>query len=581
MIAASVYIVVCTTRNRLRLRLRRLREPRYLLGAIAAFAYFYFTIFARMRGSRIARARRQRAVPAAAGVIGALQVSGLGLAAIAVFGLAALAWVLPANSGLLDFTPAETDFLMPAPVTRRQLLLHRMIRSQLGLLLASVMPAIVFPSGSAESRIRFAIGVWFVLVTAKIYFAGVTLARARLASADRDERRVAWTPVLVLLGAIAIVASSIWRAFEGKTVDGPGELLMQLGGVATSGAAGIVLFPFVALVRPLFAPGPSPFLFAVVPAAAVLLSIVVWVLRSDEALEEATAAVSARRAAVLARTVGPAPTARRVAWTLAPAGRSEGIFLWKNAIQMLRATTGGTLIRYLVPLVLITVSAGTAIMAGDRAHGTAVTLCSLAVTLAGFTVLLGPQVLRLDLRDDLRHIELLKTWPLEPAAVIRGEMLWPGVVLTGVAWLAIACATILSAAGFPRLSLGWRLSGGLAAVLIAPALVFAQLTVHNAAAVLFPAWVPLGHSRPRGLDAMGQRLILFGAVVVTLVFLMTPGVLGGVVVWLAFRRLMGAAVLIPAAIVCLGIVAVEVLAASEALGPAYETMDIAAVERAE
>jgi ABC-2 type transport system permease protein len=76
-IAASLYIVICTARNRLRLRLRRLREPRYLFGAIAAGAYFYFTVFARLRGGRMARARRQNATPPAAGAIAAaLQGSG-------------------------------------------------------------------------------------------------------------------------------------------------------------------------------------------------------------------------------------------------------------------------------------------------------------------------------------------------------------------------------------------------------------------------------------------------------------------------------------------------------------------------
>ena len=582
MIAASLYIVICTARNRLRLRLRRLREPRYLFGAIAAGAYFYFTVFARLRGGRMARARRQHATPPAAGAIAAaLQGSGAGLAAIAMFVLAALAWVFPANSSLLDFTPAERDLLLPAPITRPQLLLHRLIRSQIGLFFASVMPAIVFPSASALSRVRLAVGIWLVLVTAKIYFTGVTLTRTRLASAPGGDRWVAWTPVAVLLGAIVLVASSMWRAFDGNTLDNPADVLTHLGRVATTGAAGIVLFPFVALVRPIFAPWPGPFLAAVLPATLVLTSIIVWVLRSDEGFEEATAALAARRAAGGSRSGTAAPAARRVAWTLAPVGRAEGIFLWKNAIHMLRATTGGMLVRYLVPLVLVSVSAGTALMAGNRARGTAMTLCSLAVGLAAFAVMLGPQVLRIDLRDDLRHLELMKTWPLDASAVIRGEMLWSGIVLTGVAWLAIVCAMILSAAGFPRLSLDWRLSGSMAAIVIAPALVFAQLTVHNAAAVLFPAWVPLGHSRPRGLDAMGQRLILFGAVVVTLVFMMTPGVLAGAVLWIAFQRFIGAAVLIPAALACLGIVAIEVIAASEALGPAFDMMDIAAVERAE
>jgi hypothetical protein len=209
------------------------------------------------------------------------------------------------------------------------------------------------------------------------------------------------------------------------------------------------------------------------------------------------------------------------------------------------------------------------------------TLCSFAIGAAMFTVLLGPQVVRIDLRDDLRHLELLKTWPLEAAAVIRGEMLCAGALLTGAAWLAIASATILSAAGFPRLSLDWRLSGSVTAAVLTPALVIAQLTIHNAAAVLFPAWVPLGHSRPRGLDAMGQRLILFGAVVVALGFMMTPAALAGGVVWLAFRGILGAVALVPAAVTCAVIVMIEALAATEVLGPAYERMDMLAVERAE
>src|SRR5919197_5240265 len=109
MIAASLYIVVCSARNRLRLRLRRLREPRYLLGAIAGVAYFYFAVFARMRAAPVRR-RRVNAV-AAAGLGGALQAGGIGLAAMAVLLLAALAWMFPGSSRLLDFTAAETDFL--------------------------------------------------------------------------------------------------------------------------------------------------------------------------------------------------------------------------------------------------------------------------------------------------------------------------------------------------------------------------------------------------------------------------------------------------------------------------------------
>ena len=54
MLSTSLYIIVCSARNRLRMRLRRLREPRYLIGAIVGAAYVYFSVFARMgrRGRR-------------------------------------------------------------------------------------------------------------------------------------------------------------------------------------------------------------------------------------------------------------------------------------------------------------------------------------------------------------------------------------------------------------------------------------------------------------------------------------------------------------------------------------------------
>ncbi|MBI1808252.1 MAG: hypothetical protein HYR75_00015, partial [Gemmatimonadetes bacterium] len=118
MFTASIYIIACSLRNRLRVRLRRLREPRYLLGAIAGIAYFYFTVFnrfARTGNARITREGRQ--VPPV-GPQGVLQAGGpiMGLALLV---LAALAWLLPATSTLLEFTEPEVQFLFPAPVSRR------------------------------------------------------------------------------------------------------------------------------------------------------------------------------------------------------------------------------------------------------------------------------------------------------------------------------------------------------------------------------------------------------------------------------------------------------------------------------
>jgi len=580
MLSASLYIIFCSARNRIRVRLRRLREPRYLFGAIAGGAYFYFTFFARMRASRAGSGRRSTSGPPPA-LLSALGASGPAAAGLLLMVGTAILSVLPVTSSLLVFSEAEIQFLFPAPVSRHQLLLHRMMRSQLGILFGVVIFSIFMPSTSGFTRLRTGIAMWLLFATGKIYFAGISLARTRLVAAAPSARRGAWTPVLVLIAALAIVGASLARAFLGRPVESAQDALTRLSEVAASPLMRVVLFPFVALVGPLFAPWPWPFVWALVPAAAVLAATIAWVLRTDEGFEDAASEASARQAAARKALIAPAPTARATGWTLRLTGPTEGLFLWKNAMQVVRATTGIALFRYLVPLALVAVSISAGLMSASRARGAAMTFCTIAVGIAAFTIILGPQVVRTDLRDDLRHLEVLKTWPLKPAAVIRGEMLFPGALLTSLAWLALMCATILSAAGFPQLSLGWRLSGATSALLLAPALIFAQLTVHNAAAVLFPAWVPLGNSRPRGIDAMGQRLILLGAVLLSLLVLMAPGVLVGAILWFAFYRFLGPAVLIPAAVICLGIVLMEVLTATEALGPAFERLDALSIERSE
>ena len=193
MFGASLYIIVCSARNRLRVRLRRLREPRYLIGAIVGVAYFYFTIFARMWGrNSSARSRGNRPLPPGVS-LEALRASGPAVVGMALLVLMALAWLIPSDSGLLDFTEPEVQFLFVAPVSRRQLLMHRLMRSQLGLLFAAIVPALFIPSFSAAWRLRFALAsMWVLLVTMKVHFTGISLARASLSIHGADARRRQW-----------------------------------------------------------------------------------------------------------------------------------------------------------------------------------------------------------------------------------------------------------------------------------------------------------------------------------------------------------------------------------------------------
>ena len=580
MVGASLYILVRSTRNRIAVRLRRLREPRYLFGAVIGAAYLYFAVF-RPRRAVGRRVGPRASIPPRDGML--LGRFGASLGGAAVLLMAGLAWIFPGTSSLLSFTEAETDFLFPAPVSRRQLLIHRVIRSQFGLLFAAMVPAFLFSSpGTVSIAAMFlrAIALWITFVTVRVYFAGVTMARARLGSVDPRARRVAWMPLAVTVAALGVVAVPLVReagTFQASSFE---DVVTRLGTATTTGLPRIVLWPFQALLRPLFADGPAAHLMAIPGALLVFLATTVWVLKSDEVFQAASdeAAVMQKPSTERRRRRVAAPRVRAAGWPLALSGRTEMAFMWKNGMQTLRSMNISSLWGPILG-VIWGITAFTIAM--SRTRGLASATCFVALFIAAAATLLGPMSVTSDLRGDLRHMELLKTWPVRGGALVRGEILWPAVLLTAFAWLALVCGAVLSVTAFPRWTISLRVSLWAAATIVVPALVFAQYTIHQAAAVLFPAWIPADNEM-RGFDSMGQRLILFGGVLLGLIAMVLPGAIAAAIVGLVFYRLTNSPlVFVPAAAVCLAIVATEVIVATEALGPMYDRIDLSGVERSE
>ncbi|MGH9142649.1 MAG: putative ABC exporter domain-containing protein, partial [Vicinamibacterales bacterium] len=334
MLSASLYILLCGFRNRLRVRLQRLKQPRYLVGAIAGAAYLYFSFFARFRVSRAGAGRRRPSrLPAS---LTAVFASAPALGGLALMVIALLAWLIPVNSGLLEFSDAELQFLVPAPVSRRQLLLHRLLRSQLGMLFSAVIVGLVSPTAFGFSRLRIAVAAWLLFVTAKLYFTGVTLSRARLGAGSARTRSVAWLPLGVVGVALAVVAGTIgfdWR----RTPPGDAmDALLILGGVAHHRLGRVVLLPFMALAQPLFAAWPQPYLFGIAGSVVVMLIVSMWVVLSDGAFQDAVSGIAERRGQEPANKGAGTYKVRSTGWVLAPVGRPETAFAWKAALQTLR-----------------------------------------------------------------------------------------------------------------------------------------------------------------------------------------------------------------------------------------------------
>ncbi len=576
MIGASLYIIVCSLRNRTRRWLKRVREPRYFTALVAGAAYFYFVVGGQVRRRGLPRRTRSGLpAPSLTEFLPALSAAGPLLAGIGVLVLAAGSWLFPGTGTLLDFTRPEVQFLFPAPVSRRTLIVHRMLRSQLGMLFGPLVFAVLVPFGSSPTRVRFAITLWMLLFTARAYFSGIALARARLTSREPRKRQLARLPLMLVLGALVLVAINIGRVLLAAPVVDTNDALVRVASATAHGLPYVALWPFVALIGPAFAPDWTQFVLALPGAVAVLSAVTAWVLFNDDAFEDITRDVADNQKDQQqdqARRRQTAYRARNVGWTLAPIGRAELAFAWKGAMQTFRVVS----VRVLVRIVIFVVWVGAVVSMSSR--GLAGSLGVFAMIVATMSTLLGPLVLRVDLRQDLQHLEVLKTWPVRAAALVRGEMLWPATLLTAIVWGMTGMALYLSTAVVSSASFVLRISTAAAVCLVAPALIAAQLAIHNAVALLFPAWISFGAWRARGVDAVGQRLIVVGGTLLTVALAAAPGALAGFIVWFAFSRFIGPVALVPAAALCASVIGVEVLLVTEALGPAYERLDVTSIE---
>ena len=559
-------------KNRIRVRLARLKQPRYLVGSI--FGIAYLTYFAILRNPGFSGSRR------AANFVRVAGPMELG-AALSLLLLAALVWILPAAGSPVRFSASEIQFLFPAPITRRQLLQYRLLRAQLGLLVGSAMATVFMRPTSFANSWKFLTGLWLILMTCRIYFTGVSLYREGL-----RQRGIAgvwkWAPVAIVCGAVALVAATIYGNWSWLSTAGtPQSFFDGLDRILSSGTDAWILWPFRSLTRVPLAVTTAAYLTALPGALVVLVINYLWVLRADTAFEESAALIAEKRtsdgpARVQPRVRGAAATP----FALAPTGRLETAIVWKNLIMVGRYASLRSLAR-LAPMVI---SLGLMASFASRRNGTATVAAVLCLVLVAITVVIGPMVARNDLRRDLGNLAMLKAWPLSGATLLRGEILAPAVIVTSIAWLFVLGAASLAGnlrVGFLQPLIADRLSYAMAALLLAPGIILTELTVLNGLAVLFPAWISTGATRSRGVDALGQRLFTSAGVLLTLVIALLPAAAVAGVVAGGIYLLSGVVVVvIPAAIVT-GMLGMECLLVVEMLGRVLDRTDVSALSPVE
>jgi ABC-2 type transport system permease protein len=137
---------------------------------------------------------------------------------------------------------------------------------------------------------------------------------------------------------------------------------------------------------------------------------------------------------------------------------------------------------------------------------------------------------RNDLRQDLLHLGLLRTYPLRGHQVVFAEMISPTLILS-LFQLALLATGWFSVPPDVRASVGggWVRAMALVIPFAVVSLNALNVAIQNGLAILFPSWVRLGPDSG-GIEAIGQNiLIMVGSMLALVIALIPPMIAAGIV----------------------------------------------------
>jgi len=565
-ISAFAFLLFNTTRNRLASQLRRLRTPRYAIGFALGLGYFWL-LFGR---HVLLQPGRATAMPA--GAASPLEAIAPAFVAIVLVGI----WIFGGDMSALAFSEAEVTMLMTAPVPRRALVLYKLAQSQVMILINVLIWTVVLRRGSSVLPGPLsAASVWVIFTTLNLHRMGEALTRASNAeyrAAGKNTKRVARVfAAVVLMTFVAMLVIEPLNSLQSPDEKTPFAFLTGIMKFFQAPGVQKVLYPFHLIIAPSFAPNARAWALAMLPALAIVLLHVWWVLRSDAAFEEAAAMASTELAkrvdAIRSRrtTLEPPATAGSRTFTLASNGWPVIAIAWKNAIALRRTIKPGVLLR--LPILIFALAAFFGWKSGKP---------ELAIFMTAFFMgimfpLIAMQVLRSDLRTDMMHLPLLKSLPLEGADVVLAEVASTAIPMAIVrfALLSIAGIALLASPADVHIPTG-ILIGVLATMPVTLlAIDTALCTVVNGSAVLFPSWIRLGPGGAGGVELMGQTMLsMVASLLAFVLMLLIPVALGGGA-WYVLSAVPGAAV----AMGCLlgsAVLGAEIYVLIQLLGDAFE-----------
>ncbi len=345
------------------------------------------------------------------------------------------------GTGGLYFRQSEIDFLFPAPIGRRELLLYHVLGRLLTGLLSSLWLT-VFVLRWATHWYWGILGVlfasWFLQLTSEL---GTLLLSTVSVRFTRWVKRGAWLGVAILLGGGMIVAR---QQMAGST------LLEAAHRVASSTPVVVVSAPARVFIEAFASDTAGQFAGWGVAGLGVLLLLFGLIVRFDVAYTEGAIRASRLVQERLRRMrsggsalAAAAPGSARFSVPTLPWLGGAGPLIWRQCIEALRS------VRAIVFTGVMTIGFPILFVGMQSDGDGAVSLRS-----AGFIMVLAMSVfmtqnLALDFRRDVDRMALLKSLPLPPAAVALGQIVPAIVILTVLQGLAFAVLSLAFGAAMP------------------------------------------------------------------------------------------------------------------------------------
>lgn len=563
---ALLYLLRRSGRNRIVRAVRRLKNPKYAIGAIVGVAYLVFAF----SPSVIESGNTARLIP--------LEEAMRDFLPVPLFLLAAWWWIFGGSKFVLAFSPSEVQLLFTAPLSRRRLLLYRVMRAQGPLFFTAIIWAIFFRFGALDFPLRF-LSLWAILSVLHLHQMAAHLTRTQAQSVGLRRFNLSGVVLVSALTVCAVVGWSIVTGL-GSVMSPPPDssVFGQIAALATAEPTATLLAPFRLLLRPLFAETISAWALALLPAVVLGVAHLVWVVQSGVAFEEQAAAaglarLQARRALQQGRwtrSVSGARKSRTRSASLKPEGIHVMAIVWKNWYAFFR-NLGGK--QFLLTLIVIGSVIGALVANGGGDGPVLDAIAFLALLGVGLSMLMGSQFLRNDLRADLMNVELLRTYPVNSGALVGAELASSAVILLLIQFALIIVAGVL--APFteflgPTPAIVWQMS--IPAIFLLPALNMITVGAANAVAVLFPGWVSLGLQATVGVQALGQRLVnMFALIIFTIIALVPAGLMAAAVS--IFLQPLGPWAMVAGFVVLVAVLWAQVVLISLLIAWAYNRLD--------